>query len=81
MSDRDRAVFQFYNDTTGVRFSLKVRGRDRIAAVEGFLQKWRAPVSESDRQRPDIHFYFVTDDRLEEFSKFMKQLDAKAAKI
>ncbi|MBS0233747.1 MAG: hypothetical protein JSR99_09695 [Proteobacteria bacterium] len=79
MSDRDRAIFQFYNDSSGVRFTLKVRGKQRIAAVEGFLQKWRVPVSESGRSRPDIRFYFMTDERLEEFSKFMKQLKAQAA--
>lgn len=45
------------------------------------LTQWRAPVSDSGRSRPDIRFYLVTDERLEEFSKFMKQLDAKAAKI
>lgn len=52
----------------------------KSAAVEGFLQKWREAVSESGHLRPDIRFYFMTDERLEEFSKFMKQLKARAAK-
>jgi hypothetical protein len=80
LSDRDRAIFQLYNETSGVRFALEVTAKDRIAAVEGFIQKWRVPASAAGRPRPDIRFYVVTDERLESLSKFMKQLDAKAAK-
>ncbi|HET6390786.1 hypothetical protein [Hyphomicrobium sp.] len=79
MADGNRAKFHFYNDTTGVQLTLKVEGKDRIVAVESFLGKWRVSVSNSGRRRPDIRFYVMTDEQLEEFSKFMKQIDAKAA--